>query len=234
MESYSVIIVGAGLAGLTTATALGRYNVSTLLVERRTGTLLHPRADGFTPRTVEIFRSLGLSSADVPEKPAGFQLRRARIESLTGKWFEELAWSAKPETESAPTPAPPNPEYSPYRGATMPQDQLEPVLLERAAKLGVKIALNHEFVEVEQHSEKRSYYHRSRPQRHALQGSNAVPGRRGWPPQFRARVSRHCSLRPWACQLNQECSLPRTRAGAVPQERNQPVYNRPARSQGVR
>lgn len=82
----SVLIVGGGLSGLIAAVALGWHGVQTLQ---------HPRADGFIARTVEIFRSLGFSKEDIPEKPAGFQLRRARVESLTGKWFDALAWNPK-------------------------------------------------------------------------------------------------------------------------------------------
>lgn len=141
----SVLVVGAGLAGLTTAVALGIYKVPTIVIERRSGILPHPRADGFTPRTVEIFRSLGIPSTVFPERPRDFKLRRARVESLVGQWFEDVAWSTSAEQQPSPTI-----EYSPYRGSTTPQDILEPILLNRAIEIGVDMRQNHELVDLGQ------------------------------------------------------------------------------------
>ncbi|RMJ29051.1 FAD binding domain-containing protein [Aspergillus sp. HF37] len=144
----SVLVVGAGLAGLTTAVALGIYGIPTTVVERRPGVLPHPRADGFTPRTVEILRALGFPNTVIPEADPGFKLRRARVESLTGLWFEEVVWSQADEQQTVPAA-----EYSPYRGATTPQDVLEPVLLNRATALGVDFRLGHELVSFSQTGE---------------------------------------------------------------------------------
>ncbi|GES66776.1 2,4-dichlorophenol 6-monooxygenase [Aspergillus terreus] len=143
-----VIIVGAGLAGLTTAIALGVHRLPAILLERRPKSLEHPRADGFTPRTVEIFRSLGLRSDVIPETPPMFTVQRTRVESLTGQWFEELGWSPQEEENALP-----GSEYSPYRGASTPQDQLELILLEYAAKVGVDVRMHHEFVGLSQDGE---------------------------------------------------------------------------------
>ncbi|KAJ5729621.1 uncharacterized protein N7483_004129 [Penicillium malachiteum] len=41
-------------------------------------------------------------------------------------------------------------QHSPYEGASTPQNQLEPVLLEHAAKHGVDIRMHHEFVGLSQ------------------------------------------------------------------------------------
>ncbi|KAB8068835.1 FAD binding domain-containing protein [Aspergillus leporis] len=150
-ERVPVVIVGAGLAGLTMATALGTYQIPAVLIERRETTLHHPRADGFTPRTVEILRALGFSEDLVPEHAPGFQLRRARVESLTGKWFEELAWT-QTENKEAVEPTSTETKYpsSPYAGARTPQDVLEPILLQRVEELGIKVKRHHEFVSLEQ------------------------------------------------------------------------------------
>src|SRR5690242_5846370 len=55
-----VLIVGSGLAGLTTAVMLAWRGVRPLLVERHEGTLKNPRARGVNFRTMELMRVAGL------------------------------------------------------------------------------------------------------------------------------------------------------------------------------
>ncbi|GAB2729028.1 FAD-dependent oxidoreductase [Nocardia thraciensis] len=71
-----VLIVGGGITGLTTALLLARAGIRPVLVERHPATALHPQARAFNPRTMEIYRSLGLERqirdrtsilADLPE-----------------------------------------------------------------------------------------------------------------------------------------------------------------------
>ena len=63
IEQAPVLIVGGGLAGLSTALFLSWHGVRPLLVERHPDLLIHPRARGFTPRTTELFRQVGLEPA---------------------------------------------------------------------------------------------------------------------------------------------------------------------------
>src|SRR5215203_7364604 len=62
-DTTSILIVGGGLTGLSTALFLAWHGVKPLLVERHADMLIHPRARGFTPRTVELFRQVGLEPA---------------------------------------------------------------------------------------------------------------------------------------------------------------------------
>ncbi|OOQ88358.1 2,4-dichlorophenol 6-monooxygenase [Penicillium brasilianum] len=148
MGSYTgdtpVVIVGAGLAGLTTALALGTYGIQTVLIERRSESSQHPRADGFTARTVEIFRSFGIGPDILPETAPSFKTQRTRVMSLTGQWFEELAWNDQEKNED--TAIPKQPEWSPYQGSSTPQDQVEPILMQRVIDLGVDVRMGHELV----------------------------------------------------------------------------------------
>ena len=59
-ETYDVLVVGAGPAGLTTAAGLARTGIRVLLVEKHPGTSIFPKAAGVRPRTMEILRSWGL------------------------------------------------------------------------------------------------------------------------------------------------------------------------------
>ena len=52
-----VVVVGAGAAGLAAAVALGRHDVSTLLVERRTEPSMLPRATVISTRSMELLRA---------------------------------------------------------------------------------------------------------------------------------------------------------------------------------
>ncbi|RGP80701.1 2,4-dichlorophenol 6-monooxygenase [Fusarium longipes] len=151
-EETSVLIVGGGLSGLTTAVALGTFGVPTILLERRPEHMKHPRADGFNPTTVEIFRSLGFSKTSIPEKHFGFKLQRVRVHSLTGEWYEELAWNPQKQDETEAS-KPLEEGFSPYRGASMPQDLLEPILVQKAIDVGVDIRLSHEFVNLNQYED---------------------------------------------------------------------------------
>jgi 2-polyprenyl-6-methoxyphenol hydroxylase-like FAD-dependent oxidoreductase len=141
-ETTSVLIVGGSLVGLSAAVFLTSRGIPTVVVERHSGSSLHPRAIGFTPRTIELFRTVGLE-ARIPQAPPSVRLRRARIESLAGAWFEETDWT--PQRKETPTIV-----YSPCTGAAIAQDKLEPILRERAYELGADIRLSTELVHFEQ------------------------------------------------------------------------------------
>ncbi|MFF3146079.1 FAD-dependent monooxygenase, partial [Streptomyces sp. NPDC057927] len=55
-----VLIVGGSLVGLSTSLFLGRLGVPHLLVERHSGTSIHPRGRGNNVRTMELFRVAGI------------------------------------------------------------------------------------------------------------------------------------------------------------------------------
>jgi len=144
-ESTSVLVVGGSLVGLSTALFLAWQGVPTILVERHAGSSPHPRAIGYTPRTMELLRAVGLAG-QVPEVPHNFRLRRVRVESLAGAWHTESAWT--PEAANTPEM-----ERSPCSGAAIAQDRLEPILRARAAELGADLRLATELVRFTQDAE---------------------------------------------------------------------------------
>ncbi len=113
-QSTPVLIVGGGLAGLSAALFMAWRGVPTVLVEKHAGSSPHPRAMGFTTRTLEIFRAVGIAES-VPEVPLGHgRPRRIAVESLAGKWSAEADWSPPKPPDGAPDePARPAWGYSP-------------------------------------------------------------------------------------------------------------------------
>lgn len=154
-QSRPVIVVGASLVGLSAALCLAAQKVPTVVLERHAGISKHPRAIGYTSRTMEIFKTLGIAD-QIPPVPEGFNLSRARVESLTGKWHETTSWTdsdkKKPASkEASHTSAPLEKiEYSPSPGAAMPQDQLEAILETTARDRGVDIRRQHTVVDLNQ------------------------------------------------------------------------------------
>lgn len=153
-----VIVVGASLVGLSAALCLSSHRVPTTVLEKHSGKSLHPRAIGFTSRTVEIYRSLGIENID--PAPEDFKLERAHVESLTGKWNNNSSWSdtkrkAKGEQpqEKIPRSFAPRKEYSIERASAIPQDKLEPMLEALALERGADIRRLHKVISVDQNGD---------------------------------------------------------------------------------
>lgn len=138
-DSTPVLIVGGGLAGLSAALFLSWRGVPNVLVERHSGSSPHPRAIGFTTRTLELFRPVGIAS-EIPSIPMGHgKPRRVAVESLAGKWSAETEWAPRPAQSGSP---PPKLEYSPCTGGAIAQDRLEPIIRTKAIELGADIRMN--------------------------------------------------------------------------------------------
>src|SRR5580700_11317238 len=60
-ERVPVLVVGAGVTGLSAALFLAQQEVQVLLVERHEGTSIFPRARGVNGRTMELMRELGVA-----------------------------------------------------------------------------------------------------------------------------------------------------------------------------
>jgi putative polyketide hydroxylase len=145
-ETTPVLIVGGGVTGLSTALFLAWHGVRPLLVERHPDLLIHPRARGFTPRTMELFRQVGLEPA----------IRDASY--ATGDQFEWVAVHG--ETLAGELTAVEEPaegagfeKLSPCPFAPIDQDKLEVIIRGRAAELGADIRFSTELIAVEPDAE---------------------------------------------------------------------------------
>jgi len=58
-----VLICGRGPVGLSAAILLARLGVRSMLVERHPSTTDHPKARGFSTRTMEILRPWGIEAS---------------------------------------------------------------------------------------------------------------------------------------------------------------------------
>jgi len=154
-----VLVIGGGLVGLSAGMFLGEYQVPTIVLERHTGSSLHPRAIGFTQRTMENFASSGLTSRIPQPEPAKMtkHVRRVKVESLAGKWHDEALWTPhsannnKPDNKEQQQPQQqqqqPTMSSSPYSAVAIAQDKLEPLIRQRAIELGAEVRLGAELVD---------------------------------------------------------------------------------------
>jgi 2-polyprenyl-6-methoxyphenol hydroxylase-like FAD-dependent oxidoreductase len=140
-EDTPVLIVGGSLAGLSAAVFLAWHRVPTVLVERHSGSSTHPSAIGYTTRTLELFRSVGIELP--PSVEGGGPPRRARVDSLAGAWHEQYPWTPHAQGGSPG-------DFSPVRDTAIPQDRLEPLLRARAIELGADIRTGTELIAFDQ------------------------------------------------------------------------------------
>jgi len=142
-DTTSVLIVGGGLTGLSTALFLSWHGVRPLLVERHPDLLIHPRARGFTQRTVELFRQIGLEPAIRAASFAGgedFRWIAVRAETLAGQHVPAEEVEEGEEMRN----------LSPAPFAPIDQDKLEVILRQGAEELGADIRFSTELVSFEQ------------------------------------------------------------------------------------
>jgi 2-polyprenyl-6-methoxyphenol hydroxylase-like FAD-dependent oxidoreductase len=129
-EEVPVLIVGGSLVGLSTALFLAWHGVRPLVVEQHRSTAIHPRAGGFTQRTIETYRSVGLEPAIRNEGQSQFLQDGAimGVETLAGR---ELTWFLYNFNEGAEGVSPTNRTF-------ITQNLLEPILRGRAEELGAE------------------------------------------------------------------------------------------------
>ncbi|MDQ0935927.1 FAD-dependent oxidoreductase [Streptomyces turgidiscabies] len=141
-----VLIVGGSLVGLSTSLFLGRLGVPHTLVERHSGTSVHPRGRGNNVRTMELFRVAGVErrieeAASVLADNHGI-LQTPSLVGDVGEWlFKEI------------DPGGGLARFSPSGWCLCSQNDLEPVLLESARAQGGDLRFSTELMSFEQDSE---------------------------------------------------------------------------------
>ncbi|KAI1078133.1 FAD binding domain-containing protein [Whalleya microplaca] len=144
---HPVIIIGGGPSGLATSIALSQRKIPHLLFERYPGTSIHPKAVGFNPRSVEIFRELGVEAEVLAQRAPPHTTAQTAWYTGLGPSGREIycrpAWTGYSDLYAAASPAP-------Y--LCLPQIRAEPILLRRARELN-PTGLFHrsEVLDVEEH-----------------------------------------------------------------------------------
>ncbi len=143
-QHVPVLIAGGGTVGLSAALFLAHHGVRALAVERRAGLSIHPRALGIGPRTLEIFRQVGLAD---PVLAVGGRLAggRGRISVST---LAEADWTS---LSAAPLGGgDPGVPLSPAQGGRCSQDLLDEILLAAARERGAEVRFGAEMTAIEQ------------------------------------------------------------------------------------
>src|SRR5919199_2761587 len=144
-EKTPVLIVGGALTGLSSAVFLGARGVPSVVVERHPDLLIHPRLRGINPRTVELFRQVGLEPAiQAASYVSGEQYAWAAIRTETLA-DEEYAGIDEEEGDASDFAS-----ASPSSFAAIDQDKLEVLLRDRAWELGADVRFSTELMSFEQ------------------------------------------------------------------------------------
>ena len=143
-----VLVVGAGVTGLTASILLADHGVRALTIARHPGVAPQPRAHITNQRTVEIFRDLGIEER---VRAVGVPLRTVNHNVLATS-FTGLEIYRYRSYGTGPRAA----DYSlasPCELVNAPQHVLEPVLLTTAVERGAEVRFSHELVDITQSDE---------------------------------------------------------------------------------
>jgi 2-polyprenyl-6-methoxyphenol hydroxylase-like FAD-dependent oxidoreductase len=137
-----VLVIGGSLVGLATSMFLAQHGVEVLSVEKHHGTAIHPRAGYFQLRTIELMRIAGIedrvraAALELYEPDGGLNA----VETLAGREIANYIPNINAGVD----------DVSPARRLFMPQQVLEPLLLQRAREFGARFQYSTELVGYEQ------------------------------------------------------------------------------------
>jgi len=139
-----VLIVGGGPVGLSTALFLGRHGVRTMLLEKRDGTSMLPRAPGLQARTMELFRAAGfhqtVRALEMGDSHAYFE----------GGIIQTTTFAEIDDAVTLESPSLDGPRVSPERVMGGGQDRYEQVLVAKAREFGCDVRFATKLTSIEQ------------------------------------------------------------------------------------
>ena len=141
-----VLVVGSGPAGSSSAALLAKAGIRNVLVTKYNWLADTPRAHITNQRTMEVLRDLGVEAAALAKAtPQALMANNVFCTSLAGEELGRLySWGNHPRRKADYDLA------SPTAICDLPQDLLEPILLEAAGKHGTTIRFDTELVDLAQ------------------------------------------------------------------------------------
>lgn len=141
-----VLIVGAGVTGLTLSILLADSGVKALTVAKHRGTAPSPRAHITNQRTVEVFRDMGIEEAMSPvSTPLASLGNCVMATSMTGREIARYSCYGGGADQLSDFA-----KASPCGMINTPQNELEKVLLARAYEVNADVRFYNEVVHIEQ------------------------------------------------------------------------------------
>lgn len=137
-----VTIVGGSLVGLSAGLLLAQHGVRSLIIERHSGTAIHPRAAHATQRTMEIFRSVDLETS-IRERSAEQFVQDGgvvEVETLVGGTTRQFIADLNAGIR----------DLSPCERVFLSQNSLEPLIMERARQLGAEVRFSTEVLSIDE------------------------------------------------------------------------------------
>ncbi|WP_051499366.1 FAD-dependent monooxygenase [Nocardia sp. BMG51109] len=134
-----VLIVGGAVSGLSSAAFLAQHGVSCLLAERRDRLSQHPRMSDIGPRAMELLRVLGVHHG-IRRLDEDRDSTILRVDTLAGRELGRYSMGGPAEFGG----------LTPEKQVWCDQDQLEPILRDRAAELGAELRFGTELTGFEQ------------------------------------------------------------------------------------
>lgn len=141
-----VLIIGSSMVGMTLSTLLAQHGIrDCITIERHASTAIHPRAALFHPRTMQIYRELGLyeemyaESRKHYDEHAGLHI----VETLAGKHLGTYMKDINEWIEN----------ISPTRRLFLTQQMFEPLLRQHATENGAVLRFSTELVDFQHDQE---------------------------------------------------------------------------------
>ncbi len=137
-----VVVIGTGPAGSAAAALLAGYGVDTVVVSKYGWTSRTPRAHITNQRTMEILRDLGLEDEAVAaSSPRELMGQNTYCTSVAGTELGRIrTWGTHPARMADHDLA------SPTRMCDLPQNLLEPILVNAAAQRGARVRFGTEYL----------------------------------------------------------------------------------------
>ncbi|WZH46686.1 FAD binding domain-containing protein [Fusarium acuminatum] len=144
-----VLIVGAGVAGLSFAAMLAALDIKVFAIAKHSGTAPAPRAHVTNQRTMEVFRDMGIeeriqgAGTCMPE--IGNMVMATSLTGMEIGRYNCYGGGDHQLTDFA--------KASPSKMWNTAQNNMEPILLHRAREKGADIRFYHELIDIQQSDE---------------------------------------------------------------------------------